>query len=137
MRVQLKPSAVVGTISAVAGIPYLRRGQVDGRSLLFFGAPGMAGAYLGAALSKLRFQGLDWADGSTLRSIILSQHPVDDATWLGDLARYVASHLALALRRPGASHFDRAWITGGVSGLEGLRLRNTYIFKQTGVPGDG
>lgn len=44
--------AIVGGICLVAGIPYLVRRQVDLRSVLFFGLPGMAGAYLGAILSK-------------------------------------------------------------------------------------
>lgn len=43
--------AIVGTISLFASIPYARKGFVDGRSILFFGVPGMAGAYLGAYLS--------------------------------------------------------------------------------------
>jgi len=44
--------AIVGTISLVASIPYARKRLVDYRSLLYFGVPGMAGAYLGAFLSK-------------------------------------------------------------------------------------
>ncbi len=44
--------AIVGTISLVASLPYARRGLVDGRSVLWFGVPGMAGAWLGAWLSR-------------------------------------------------------------------------------------
>ena len=43
---------IVGAISLVAGLPYARSRQVDYRSLLFFGVPGMLGAYLGAFLSQ-------------------------------------------------------------------------------------
>lgn len=43
---------IVGAISLVAGIPYARSRLVDYRSVLFFGVPGMAGAYLGAGLSQ-------------------------------------------------------------------------------------
>ncbi len=43
---------IVGAISLVAGVPYARSRLVDYRSVLFFGVPGMAGAYLGAALSQ-------------------------------------------------------------------------------------
>jgi len=44
--------AIVGMISVAAAIPQARRGLVDARSVLFFGLPGMAGAYLGADLSR-------------------------------------------------------------------------------------
>ncbi len=44
--------AIVGAISLVAGVPYARSRLVDYRSILFFGLPGMGGAYLGAFLSQ-------------------------------------------------------------------------------------
>ncbi|MFT5052802.1 MAG: putative membrane protein YfcA [Chlamydiales bacterium] len=43
---------IVGAISLVAGVPYARNRLVDYRSVLFFGVPGMVGAYLGASLSQ-------------------------------------------------------------------------------------
>ena len=43
---------IVGAISLVAALPYARSRLVDYRSILFFGVPGMAGAYLGASLSQ-------------------------------------------------------------------------------------
>ena len=42
---------VVASISLVGAIPYAIRKEVDWRSVLFFGIPGMAGTYGGAALS--------------------------------------------------------------------------------------
>ena len=42
---------VVAFISLVGAIPYALRKEVDWRSVLFFGIPGMAGTYGGAALS--------------------------------------------------------------------------------------
>lgn len=50
--------AIVGVISAFGGIPYARASQVDYRSVLLFGVPGMVGAYFGAHLSR-------FVDGST------------------------------------------------------------------------
>lgn len=44
--------AIVGGIALVGMIPYARSGQVDWRSVVFFGLPGMAGTYLGAWLAK-------------------------------------------------------------------------------------
>lgn len=44
--------AIVGGICLTAGLPYIVKRQVDFRSVLLFGLPGMAGAYLGALLSK-------------------------------------------------------------------------------------
>lgn len=44
--------AIVGAISLIAGIPFARAGLVDGRSLLYFGVPGMLGSYGGAYVSK-------------------------------------------------------------------------------------
>jgi uncharacterized membrane protein YfcA len=44
--------AIVGAISLFAAIPFARAGQVDTRSLLFFGVPSMIGSYLGAYISQ-------------------------------------------------------------------------------------
>lgn len=44
--------AIVGAISLFGAIPYIRYRSVDWRSVLLFGAPGMAGTYLGAFLSQ-------------------------------------------------------------------------------------
>ena len=44
--------AIVGSIALVASIPYALRGQVDRRSVLLFGVPGMAGTALGAWASQ-------------------------------------------------------------------------------------
>lgn len=43
---------IVAAISAIAAIPYARRGLVAWRSVLWFGLPGMAGAWIGAAASQ-------------------------------------------------------------------------------------
>lgn len=43
--------AIVGMISLVAAIPYGFKRNLDWRSVLLFGLPGMAGSYMGAALS--------------------------------------------------------------------------------------
>ena len=42
---------IVGVISLVAAIPYGIKRNLDARSVLLFGLPGMAGSYMGAALS--------------------------------------------------------------------------------------
>lgn len=43
--------AIVGGIALVATIPYARAKEIDWRSVVWFGIPGMAGTYLGAWLS--------------------------------------------------------------------------------------
>ncbi len=43
--------AIVGAIAFVGSLPYASRGLVHWRSVLLFGVPGMAGAFLGAAAS--------------------------------------------------------------------------------------
>ncbi len=43
--------AIVGAIAAVGSLPYVRSGLVNWRAVLLFGAPGMAGTYLGAWLA--------------------------------------------------------------------------------------
>ncbi len=43
---------IVGALSLVASLPYARKRLVDYRSVLWFGVPGMLGAYLGAGLSQ-------------------------------------------------------------------------------------
>jgi len=40
--------AIVGTIALIGSLPYLLSKQIDGRAVLIFGVPGMAGTYLGA-----------------------------------------------------------------------------------------
>lgn len=44
--------AIVGAIALVGSIPHVRRRNVDYRSVVFFGVPGMAGAWLGAWASQ-------------------------------------------------------------------------------------
>ncbi len=44
--------AIVGGIALIGALPFALRRLVDWRSVAFFGVPGMAGAYLGAALSR-------------------------------------------------------------------------------------
>ncbi len=43
--------AIVGIISLVAAVPHVMRRQVDWRSVLLFGTPGMVGAWAGAYLA--------------------------------------------------------------------------------------
>ena len=43
--------AIVGLIAAVAAVPYAWQRSIHWRSAVFFGIPGIAGTYLGAALS--------------------------------------------------------------------------------------
>ncbi|QDT61381.1 Sulfite exporter TauE/SafE [Stieleria bergensis] len=45
--------AIVGLISIVAAIPYGRAHQIDWRSVLYFGVPGMMGTYAGAWLGGM------------------------------------------------------------------------------------
>lgn len=44
--------AIVGAIAAVGAVPYARQKLVDWHSVLYFGVPGIAGTYGGAALSE-------------------------------------------------------------------------------------
>jgi len=44
--------AIVGGIAIAGMLPYARARQVDWRSVLFFGLPGMAGTYGGAWLAR-------------------------------------------------------------------------------------
>ncbi|PTA66750.1 sulfite exporter TauE/SafE family protein [Deinococcus arcticus] len=43
--------AIVGGISLIGAIPYALKRQIDWRSVLWFGLPGVVGTFLGAALS--------------------------------------------------------------------------------------
>jgi uncharacterized membrane protein YfcA len=45
--------AIVGLISVAAAIPYGRTRQIDWRSVIYFGIPGMLGTYLGAWLGGI------------------------------------------------------------------------------------
>ena len=45
--------AIVGLISIAAAIPYARAGQIDWRSVLYFGVPGMFGTLAGAWLGGM------------------------------------------------------------------------------------
>jgi len=44
--------AIVGVIAMVGALPFAVRRRIAWRSVVFFGVPGMGGAYLGAALSR-------------------------------------------------------------------------------------
>lgn len=44
--------AIVGGISLFGAVPYALKQQIDWRSVVLFGIPGVLGTYLGAALSK-------------------------------------------------------------------------------------
>ena len=44
--------AIVGAIAAAGSLPYARQKQVDWRSVLWFGVPGMGGTWLGALTSQ-------------------------------------------------------------------------------------
>jgi len=50
--------AVVGGIALTTAVPYARSHQVDWRSVVFFGVPGMAGTSVGAWLAKFLSGGL-------------------------------------------------------------------------------
>jgi uncharacterized membrane protein YfcA len=43
---------VVGLIAAAAAVPHARAGQINWRDVLWFGLPGMAGAWAGASLAR-------------------------------------------------------------------------------------
>ena len=45
--------AIVGLISVVAAIPYGRRRQIDWRSVVYFGIPGMVGTFVGSWLGGI------------------------------------------------------------------------------------
>ncbi|MEM8667315.1 MAG: sulfite exporter TauE/SafE family protein [Planctomycetota bacterium] len=45
--------AIVGLISFAAALPYGRSKQIDWRSVIYFGIPGMAGTYIGAWLGGI------------------------------------------------------------------------------------
>ena len=53
--------AVVGAIAAFGALPYARQRQVDVRSVLLFGIPGIVGTYGGAALSRFVSGGVQLA----------------------------------------------------------------------------
>jgi uncharacterized membrane protein YfcA len=53
--------AIVGAIAAFGALPYARQRQVDGRSVLLFGVPGILWTYGGAALSAFVSGGVQLA----------------------------------------------------------------------------
>lgn len=82
---------IVAGISLVAVIPYARRGEVDWRSVLRFGVPGIAGTYGGAWLGgqvSARFQlvllaiVMIAASGLMLRKPCAEGRVREHATWL-------------------------------------------------------
>ena len=50
--------AIVGLISIAAALPYARARQIDWRSVIFFGIPGMFGTFIGAWLGGLAAEAL-------------------------------------------------------------------------------
>jgi uncharacterized membrane protein YfcA len=100
---------VVGLIAAAASIPYARSRQVDWNNVLWFGVPGMAGAWAGATLAR-------WVPG-----------PVQLALFAGVmlLAAWRMLHGGVVERAAGREPHRAAVVAGGVgvgalSGLVGV-----------------
>ena len=71
--------AIVGAIAAAGSVQYMRAGLVNWRAVLLFGAPGMAGTYLGAWLAGFvsgAFQ-LTLFAGVMLAASVLMLRPLD------------------------------------------------------------
>lgn len=98
--------AVVGGIALAGAIPWARRGEVEWRSVGWFGAPGMLGTILGAHLSR-------WIAGDV--QLLLFAGVMLVAAWR--MARPAVAAAVTAAPRP------RAWIVVdglGVGLLTGL-----------------
>jgi len=102
---------IVGTISAVAAIPYAVRRQVSWRSVLAFAPPGMAGTWLGAWLSRF----------------------LSGELQLGVFSLVLLAAAVLMLRSPGAragrERPPRAWWKIAIDGL--------FVGVVTGIAGVG
>jgi hypothetical protein len=99
---------VVGLIAAAASVPYARSRQVDWRNVLWFGVPGMAGAWAGATLAH-------WVPG-----------PAQLALFGGVMLVAAVRMLRPAVvGRPDRAHGRAAVVAGGIgvgalSGLVGV-----------------
>lgn len=51
----------------------------------------LAAIYASAGLSKLQHSGVGWADAHTLRAIVLAHHRVDDTSFTGSYAHFIAA----------------------------------------------
>lgn len=71
--------AIVGIIAAFGSLPYVRAGQVNWRAVWLFGAPGMAGTYLGAWLALFVSGGLQLTVFAVvmLAASVLMLKPID------------------------------------------------------------
>ena len=99
---------VVGLIAAAASIPYARSRQVDWKNVLWFGVPGMAGAWAGATLAR-------WVPGAVQLALFAGVMLL--AAWRMLLGR--------VLERVGHEPHRAAVVAGGVgvgalSGLVGV-----------------
>lgn len=62
------------------------------------GAAGaFAATYFAAGVSKMMARGLVWAEAASLQSLVLSQHSITDASWLGAYAGAIAHSRTLAM----------------------------------------
>jgi hypothetical protein len=112
--------AIVGAIAAVGSIPYIRAGLVNWRAVALFGAPGMAGTYLGALLATFvsgSFQLALFAAVMLLASLLMIR-PMD-------LSRAPAANAPAGA--PAANAPRAAWkigvdglVVGVVTGLVGV-----------------
>ncbi len=74
---------IVAGISLVAAVPYARRREIDWRSVLRFGIPGVAGAFAGAWLARLvsaRFQLELLAGVMVLAAVLMLRSQRDEAS---------------------------------------------------------
>ncbi len=73
---------IVAGISVVAAVPYARRGEIDWRSVVRFGVPGVVGTFAGAWLARLvsaRFQLELLAAVMVLAAVLMLRSKRDDA----------------------------------------------------------
>ena len=99
---------VVGLIAASASVPYAMARQVDWRKAVWFGVPGMAGAWLGASLAR-------WVPGPVQLALFAAVMLVAAVRMLGSapLSTGDAQPHPLAVVASGAA-------VGALSGLVGV-----------------
>ncbi|MDX1455800.1 MAG: sulfite exporter TauE/SafE family protein [Gammaproteobacteria bacterium] len=102
---------IVGGIALVSSLSYLRAGQVDGRSVLWFGLPGMAGTWVGAMLSA-------WISG-TVQLLLFATVMLAAAVLMARPPKLVAAGVEQPLRSAWKIGMD-GLLVGILTGLVGV-----------------
>lgn len=89
--------AMLGWVLSLAYARWTGLDAVAGEVRAGYGAPALlAATYINAFTSKMSTSGLEWFNPDALRSVVLTQHPLNRPQWAHQYAMLIAEHASIA-----------------------------------------